>query len=105
MSSMIFLLLGSWGRGAKERSLRTWNLGNIQGYLVHFNGHKSNTKRHIGVLAMDNKFYQIIVQSKLVISQNIYLLIQNRIPPVPEYQSSSPEVALLSLRQMQPSRE
>ena len=63
VSSMIFLLLGSWGKRAKKkRSLRTWILAISKGSFVHspryFNEYyKSKMKKDIGVLilAMDNE--------------------------------------------------
>ena len=105
MSSMIFLLFGSWGKGAKKRSLRTWISAISKVILSTSADTKVKQKETLAYWQRIINSMKFIVQSKLVISEHIYLLIQNRIPPVPEYQASSPEVALLSLHQMQPSRE
>lgn len=95
---------GSWGKGAKERSLkepRSWRsnvIFNSSVGTVHMNLRGSSECSSVVVICWSPA-------SPIQIYLRIYHTIQNHTPPEPDFLASSREVVLLSPRQMQPSRE
>ena len=94
-----FPTLGSWGKGAspKVRSLRKWFL------TIDRQFQRSVVQKE--TLSGDNECRQVVVKSQVQCLSYLNIsayhqAMQSYIPLMPEFQTSSPEVVLLSLRRM-----